>query len=127
MGSRVAREGDRVVGLDNHIVVVSQVPVVVPSPFTGELSGKLSSTVFIDGKAVALVGSTADNKPQHIPVGGSFMNSPANKGTVSDGSSVMFVDGVAVARDGDPVECCNDPADQDTGHVMVGSGTVYAG
>lgn len=130
MGKPVAKEGDRVVGLDTHVVLVSgpagPVPTPLPLPFSGPLSGSLSSTVCVDGAAAATVDSQAQNTPAHIPVGGPFQRSPSNTGTVKQGSSTVFADNKGLARAGDPADCCNDPADSPTGHVVAG-GTVLAG
>jgi len=130
MGQPVAKKNDRVVGIDTHIVMIStpagMVPTPLPNPFSGPIKNDLSSTVFADDKAVATVGSGADNQPQHIPAGGSFQKSPSNKGTIKSGSDTVFADDKKIARSGDPVECCNDPQDSQTGHV-VASGTCLSG
>lgn len=130
MGKPVAKQGDKVVGLDTHIVLVSSpggpVPTTLPSPFSGPLSQELSGTVCVDNAPAATVGSQAQNTPPHIPVGGPFQKSPSNKATVKQGSSTVFADDRAIARSSDPAECCNDPSDAQTGHV-VAAGTVLAG
>ena len=130
MGQPVAKQGDRVVGLDTHVVLISSpagpVPTPLPSPFSGPLSRELSSTVCVDNSYAATVGSQAQNTPSHIPVGGPFQRPPSNQATVKAGSSTVFADNRGVARAGDPAECCNDPADSPTGHV-VAAGTVLAG
>ncbi len=129
MGQPIAKQNDQVVAVDTHIVMISSpggpVPTPLPHPFAGPLQEQLSTTVFIDNLAVALVGSVANNLPPHIPMGGPFQKPPSNKGTISQGSSTVFVDNKAVARAGDPATCCNDPMDQDTGHV-VAAGVVFA-
>ncbi len=129
MSKPVAKEGDLVVGLDTHVIMIPSpggpVPTPLPHPFFGPINEKVSTTVFIDNKGVALVGSVANGQPPHIPMGGPFQTPPSNKGTISQGCSTVFVDNVAVARMGDPATCCNDPADQDTGHVIA-VGTTFA-
>ena len=129
MAEPVAKDGDDVVAIDTHIVLVSSpggpVPTMMPMPVRGPLSRELAASVFVDGKAVAVVGSKADNQPQHIPIGGPFQSSPSNEGTVAEGSTTVFIDGKGVARNGDPATTCNDPTDQQVGHV-VASGTAYA-
>ena len=117
------------VGLDTHVVLVKEqggAPVPMQHPFSGPLEAELSETVFIDDEPVATVGSIARNVPVHIPVGGPFAKPPTNEGTVSAGSDTVFVEHVAIARANDPVACCNDPLDTDTGHIIA-TGTVYAG
>lgn len=130
MGKPVAKENDRVVGLDTHVVLVpspaGSVPTPLPAPFSGPLSGDLCGTVLVDGAPAAVVGSTARNTPPHIPVAGPFQNSPSNRATVKEGSSTVYAGNRPIARAADPAECCNDPRDAQTGHV-VATGTVFAG
>jgi uncharacterized Zn-binding protein involved in type VI secretion len=129
MGKPIAKQGDLVVGLDTHIIMVSSpggpVPTPIPHPFNGFIDENVSTTVFVDHMGVAVVGSVANGKPTHIPMGGPFQKPPSNKGTISEGSTTVFSDGVAVARAGDPAKCCNDPTDKDTGHVIAVA-TVFA-
>lgn len=131
MGQPVAREGDQVVGVDTHIVMIPSpggpVPTPLPTPFTGKLDGALASTVFVEGKAAAVKGSKAKNQPQHVPAGGPFQKPPSNEGTVDAGSATVFFDGKEAARLGDTATTCNDPADAPVGVVAVGSSTVFAG
>lgn len=125
----VAKMGDMVVGLDTHVVLVKEqggAPVPMQHPFSGPLESELSESVFIDDQPVAVVGSVARSIPPHLPVGGPFASPPSNRGTVSAGSDSVFVEHQAIARANDPVSCCNDPTDTDSGHV-VATGTVYAG
>ena len=102
MGKPIAKKGDQVVGLDTHVIMVSSpggpVPTPIPHPFTGGLDESLSSAVFIDNEAVAVVGSVANGRPPHVPMGGPFQSPPSNRATVSQGSSTVFVDNAAVAR-----------------------------
>lgn len=127
MGQPVAKKGDKVVGVDTHIILSAkdQTPIAMPLPFNGTLANDLSATVYCDDQGVGTVGSQAENTP-HIPIGGSFQKQPSNKGTVSQGSATVFVDDKAIARANDPVECCNDFVDADTGHI-VATGTVFSG
>ena len=129
MGTPVAKKGDQVVGLDTHVILVPSsggpVPTPMPHSFSGTIEREVSTRVFIDNQPAALVGSVADCIPPHIPLGGPFQRSPSNEGTVARGSATVFVDGVSTARAGDPVKCCNDPVDQETGHVVATS-SVFA-
>lgn len=131
-GAPIARGDDQVVGTDLHIVMVpagpSLVPTPLPHPFTGVLDGGLSATVSANGRPVATVDSAATNSPSHVPSppGVSFQKPPANKGTVAIGSQTVKVGGKAVARAGDAVKTCNDPADMPVG-VIVSFGTVLVG
>lgn len=132
MGNPIARQGDQVVAVDTHIVMVptpgGPVPTPLPHPFTGQLDGALSSSVKANGKAVATVDSTATNQPSHIPTppGTSFQKPPANKGTVMMGSATVKVQGKMVARATDTVKTCNDPVDAPVGQIIA-VGTVVVG
>ena len=115
---------------DTHIIQIPSpggpVPTPLPHPFSGKLDGELSGDVFIGGAAVATVDSTATNQPAHIPQGGPFQSQPADKATVTMGSSSVFVNGKAAARMGDTAETCNDPADLPVG-TIIAAGTVFVG
>ena len=132
MGQPAAKEGDQIVAVDIHIVLVPSpagpVPTPLPHPFTGVINGELSSDVNIMGMAAATVGSTADNTPAHIPTppGTSFQSPPSNKGTIKMGSQTVIINGKAAARNGDSAETCNDPTDLLVGTV-VAAGTVLIG
>lgn len=130
MGMPAAKEGDQVVGIDTHIVILPAPapPAPLPHPFSGKLNGGLSSDVKIMGKAAATVGSTADNSPAHIPTapGTAFQKPPSNKGTIKMGSAKVKINGKDAARNGDPAETCNDPADAPVGTVIA-AGTVLIG
>jgi uncharacterized Zn-binding protein involved in type VI secretion len=130
MGKPAAKQGDKVMATDTHIVMIPSpggpVPTPLPNPFAGALDGSLSSSVNIEGKAAADVGSTATNSPSHIPQGGSFQKPPADSGKVLQGSATVFIGGKAAARAGDPVTTCNDPADLPAGQI-VATGTVFIG
>lgn len=132
MGMPAAKQGDQVVGVDTHIVMVpavpSPTPTPLPHPFAGMLDGGLSENVKIMGKAAATVDSTASNQPPHIPTppGTAFQKGPANKATIKVGSLTVKINGKAAARAGDTAETCNDPADLPVGKVIA-VGTVLIG
>jgi uncharacterized Zn-binding protein involved in type VI secretion len=130
MGQPAAKKGDRVVGIDIHIVMVPPpapgplVPTPLPHPFAGILDDGLSRDVSIMGQPAATVASMASNQPAHMPTapGTAFQKQPSNKATVKVGSSSVRINGKAAARAGDPADTCNDPADLPAGTVMaVGS------
>jgi uncharacterized Zn-binding protein involved in type VI secretion len=123
MGNPIAKQGDRVVGVDTHVVIVATVPTPMPIRFDGELEEDVSPTVFIDDKPAATVGSIARDKGGHVPVGGEFQKPPSKMGSVSTNSVEVYVDDKRAARIGDPVRCCNDPSDRDTASIQ-GRGTV---
>jgi uncharacterized Zn-binding protein involved in type VI secretion len=131
MGQPAAKQGDRIVAVDTHMVMVPgtpPAPTPVPHPFSGIIGGSLSGNVRIMGLGAATVGSTADNIPPHIPTppGTSFEKPPANKGTVQVGSPTVRINGKAAARNGDRAMTCNDPVDLPAGTV-VAAGTVSIG
>ena len=132
MGPPLAKQNDQVVATDTHIVLVPYGPALVPTPlphpFTGIVDGGLAPTVKVSGQAAAVVGTTAANRPPHIPTppGTSFQKPPANQGTIQVGSASVHITGKSAARNGDVVMTCNDPADMPVGKV-VAVGTVTAG
>ena len=127
MGLPAAKQGDRVTGVDLHVVVTpAGVAAPLPHPFNGVLDGNLSATVRVEGRPAATAGSTATNLPPHLPAGGTFQRPPTNLGTVQSGSPTVRIGGLPAARAGDPVVTCNDPADAPVGQV-VGAGSVGIG
>jgi uncharacterized Zn-binding protein involved in type VI secretion len=132
MGMPAAKQMDKVVGVDIHIIMIPSpggpVPTPLPSPFNGILMGGLSTSVKIMGRPAALQGSTANNLPPHIPAGGPFQKPPPNQGKVMLGSFTVKINGKPAARLGDPCMTCNDPTDMPTGTVVVaGPCTVMIG
>jgi uncharacterized Zn-binding protein involved in type VI secretion len=132
MGQPAAKQGDQIVATDTHIVMVpaaaNPVPTPLPHPFTGVINGGLSGDVKIMGMAAAVMGSTADNTPPHIPTppGNGFQKPPSNKATIQVGSPTVKINGKPAARNGDAALTCNDPADLPAGTV-VAVGTVFIG
>jgi uncharacterized Zn-binding protein involved in type VI secretion len=129
MGQPAAKQGDRIVAVDTHIVMgPTGPPTPLPHPFAGIIGGSLSNNVRITGLPAATVGSTADNVPPHIPTppGTSFQGPPANKGTVQAGSPTVRINGKPAARNGDQAMTCNDPADLPVG-TIIAAGTVLIG
>lgn len=132
MGQPAANGSSTVVGVDTHIVMVPSpggpVPTPLPHPFSGPLNSGLVSTVSIGGQPAAVVGSIATNSPAHIPTppGVSFQAPPTNTGRVVVGSATVLVGGQPLARNGDPVSTCNDPAELPVGQIIA-VGTVLVG
>lgn len=131
MGQPAAKQGDKIIATDTHIVMIpappgSPVPTPLPHPFTGMIDGNLSSDVKMMGMPAATVDSTATNIPPHIPQGGPFQKPPANKATIKMGSATVKINGKMAARNGDQAMTCNDPADLPAGTV-VAVGTVFIG
>jgi uncharacterized Zn-binding protein involved in type VI secretion len=132
MGQPAAKQGDRIVATDTHIVMVpagpSLAPAPLPHPFIGIINGGLSSDVKIMGLAAATAGSAADNTPPHValPPGTAFQKPPSNKARIQTGSLTVQINGKPAARNGDTAMTCNDPADLPAGKVIA-SGTVFIG
>jgi uncharacterized Zn-binding protein involved in type VI secretion len=128
MAQPAARKGDRVTAIDMHLIQPPgpTSPVLVAHPFSGIIDGNVSSNVTIGGAAAATKDSTATNTPPHVPIGGSFVNLPSNKGTITTGSTTVTINSKAAARAGDTARTCNDPVDLPVGTV-VAVGTVTIG
>jgi uncharacterized Zn-binding protein involved in type VI secretion len=133
MGQPAAKQGDRVVAVDTHIVMVPgppapPVPTPLPHPFAGVLSGGLSTDVKISSRPAATVGSTADNTPPHVPTapGTAFQRPPVNKATIQQGSQTVKINGKPAARMGDKALTCSDPTDLPSGTVLA-AGNVLIG
>jgi uncharacterized Zn-binding protein involved in type VI secretion len=129
MGMPAAKQNDRIVAIDTHLVQPSGPvsPVPSPCPFSGPITGGVSSDVFINGLPAATIGSTAVNTPVHVPVGGIFVNPPTNQGRVVSGSATVLINGKAAARAGDQAETCNDPAPMPVGTVIAQSTVLIGG
>jgi uncharacterized Zn-binding protein involved in type VI secretion len=130
MGQPAAKQGDRVVAIDTHIVMVPAAPspTPLPHPFTGTIDGGLSGDVKIMGRPAATAGSTASNTPPHLPTapGTTFQKPPSNKATIQVGSATVKINGKPAARNSDPALTCNDPADLPAGKIIA-AGTVFIG
>lgn len=129
MGQPAAKQGDQIVAVDTHIVMIPgspPVPTPLPHPFAGLLDDALSSDVNIAGMPAATQGSKASNTPPHIPQGGPFQSPPSDTGEVLTGSATVMINGKPAARAGDTALTCNDPADLPVGTV-VAAGTVFIG
>ncbi len=123
MAAPAAKQGDTVVAVDTHVIMIPSpggpVPTPTPMPFNGMLSGGLASSVLIENKPAAVKGSTADNTPAHIPAGGPFQKPPSNQATVKSGSGKVLLENKQAARAGDPATTCNDPQDTPGGTLIA--------
>jgi uncharacterized Zn-binding protein involved in type VI secretion len=127
MGQPAARRGDRVIAIDMHSIQPpgTTPPVMTPHPFSGIIDGGVSANVKIGGMAAATKDSTATNTPPHLPIGGSFVNPPNNKATITSGSASVTINGKAAARAGDPASTCTEaPAPLPGKVVAVGVVTI---
>jgi uncharacterized Zn-binding protein involved in type VI secretion len=124
----IAKQGDRVVGTDVHLVIPEGggSPVPVPLPFDGELDAEFSPNVLAEHRPVAVVGSVATQRPGHVVAPKSFAKQPSNQGRVVVGAATVLVNHKPIARAGDACETCNDPVDARTA-AIVASGTVVSG
>ncbi|MFH2036787.1 MAG: hypothetical protein ABIJ45_10325 [Candidatus Zixiibacteriota bacterium] len=90
-----AKQGDQVVGVDIHIIMIptpgGPVPTPLPHPFSGIIDSDTISSVLIAGMPAAVVGSSASNTPPHIPQGGPFQKPPTNKAKIMMGSPNVFI------------------------------------
>jgi uncharacterized Zn-binding protein involved in type VI secretion len=128
MGQPAAKLGDRVSATDIHLIQPPgpSSPVPTPHPFNGIIDGSLSANVNIMRMPAAIVGSTCTNAPPHVPIGGTFVKPPTNKGTIIKGSATVMINGKGAARNGDISLTCNDPMDAPVGMVAA-VGTVNIG
>jgi uncharacterized Zn-binding protein involved in type VI secretion len=131
MGQPAAKQGDRMTGIDTHIIMIPAppgppVPTPLPHPFAGILQDGLSADVKIQGMPAATVNSIAKNLPPHVPQGGPFQKPPMNQGKIIMGSTTVFINGKPAARAGDTAMTCNDPVDAPVGTVIAVS-TVLIG
>ncbi len=106
MGQPAAKQGDKVIGVDTHIIMIPAppgppVPTPLPHPFSGTLLQGLSNDVKIQGMPAATVNSVAINMPPHIPQGGPFQKPPTNQGKIMMGSATVMIDNKPAARAGD--------------------------
>jgi uncharacterized Zn-binding protein involved in type VI secretion len=130
MTKPAAKEGDLVLAIDTHVVLAPSpagpAPTPLPHPFVGKLDGELSPDVKIEHRFAAVLGSTATNAPEHVPLAGSFQREPTNRGTVVGGSARVLINNKPAVRIGDAASTCNDPADQNAGIVICTSTVLIA-
>jgi uncharacterized Zn-binding protein involved in type VI secretion len=123
MGLPAAKQGDTIIGLDTHEVLLPTPPggsTWLPHVFFGVIDDALSDNVRINGKPAAVAGSTATNTP-HIPTppGIAFVNTPKNRATIVGGSGRVRINSKAAARGSDDATTCNDPSDERKGTVVA--------
>ena len=131
MSQPAAKQGDKVQGIDVHIVMIPSpggpVPTPLPHPFSGTIMQDTSTDVMIEKMPAATVNSVAVNMPPHIPQGGPFQMPPSNQGKVMMGSATVLINGKPAARMGEMVQECNDPTDAPTGTVIATSTVLIGG
>lgn len=130
MGQPAAKQGDIIQAFDTHIIQPPPpaTPTPVPGhPFNGLLDGNLSTNVMIEGRPAATVGSTATNTPPHIPMGGSFVIPPTNRGQIVTGSATVLINNKLAARASDTALTCNDLVPLPVGKVVAQSTVLIGG
>lgn len=134
MGQLAAKQGDQIVAVDIHIVLVPAppgppVPTPLPHPFNGMFDTNLSPNVNMMGFPAATETSIATNKPSHLPTppGVSFVILPINQGVVIKGSLTVFINGKGAARMGDVAQTCQDPSPNMAAQIVVPVSTVFIG
>lgn len=129
MGQPAAKQGDKVIATDMHMIQPpgTTSPVLVPHPYVGTINGGLSTNVNIQGKPAAIMNSMAMNMPPHVPIGGTFVKPPSNQATIIKGSATVKISGKPAARNGDTATTCNDPADLPAGTVVAVSTVMIGG
>jgi len=122
--------GDSAPGLCTHIVAVPAppgppVPTPLPHPYSGKILGGCVTSVLIGNKPAAVVGSTLQNVPPHIPTppGVSPVVPPSNDGTVVMGSGTVLIGGKPAARVGDTCMPCTNSTPPGTA-TIAGPGVM---
>jgi uncharacterized Zn-binding protein involved in type VI secretion len=108
MGVPIAKKGDPVFGVDTHVLEIEGHLKTQSVRFVGAMVERLSSTVFIDDKPAALVGSVAKDMGGHLAFVGSFVIPPAKTAVVAPNDCSVFIDNVRAARKGDKLDSCSD-------------------
>jgi RHS repeat-associated protein len=133
MGQPGAKKLDQIVSLtpgDIHLIQPPgpSPPVPVPHPVPNSLiKDDVAEKVKVMGFPGAVKGSVSQHTPPHIPIGGTFVNQPSNKGKITTGSANVFYEGKEAAMLGDTAEMCMDPKDAPVGMVIGKAATVLVG
>ena len=143
MSEAAAKQGDRIESDGSAAVWVAKhsdgSPLKVQYDYAGPIDGATSADVFVNGKPVALEGSTAENEktPAVQPAvtsAGVLQSTVDDTASVASGSSRVFANGRAVARNGDSARTWDYslPATPGTGReienaVITATGDVFVG
>ena len=105
--------GDRITGMCPHLIIGPLgVPVPSPLPFSAPLTDALATTVLINNKPAAVVGSSGLNVPPHVGLHASdpFMAPPLQRGTVlTPGNPTVLFEGKPAASAMSTAKCCAVP------------------
>ena len=124
-GRQIAKQDDKVFGMDTHILMVPSPSGAVPTPFShpfvGALKEDLAASVKIWNNKVATKGSVAKHLAGHVPMGpGPFQKTPDNKGKVTGGTEKSVkANGKKVAVIGSSVTTCNDIGARDNSKILA--------
>jgi len=124
-GKQIAKQDDKVVGLDTHNILVTTpggtVPTPFPHPFVGALKEDLAASVKIWNNKVATKNSVAKHLAGHVPMGpGPFQKTPDNKGKVTGGTEKSVkANGKEVAVIGSSVTTCNDIGARNNSKILA--------
>ena len=127
--------GDKATGVCTHIVMVPSpggpVPTPLPHPWAGTIMAGCVMTVLIGNKPAAVVGSTLQNLPPHLPTppGTAFgPPPPTNDGKIIRGRLTVRLGGTPAARVTDTVQTCTNSAPPVPGTITgPGVATVIVG
>jgi len=124
-GKQIAKQDDKVIGVDTHILMEPSPSGAVPTPFShpfvGALKEDLAASVKIWNNKVATKNSVAKHLAGHVPTGpGPFQKTPDNKGKVTGGTEKSVkANGKEVAVIGSSVTTCNDIGMRDNSKVIA--------
>lgn len=120
MGTPAAVMGDRIQAtcVGHQIPAAAGAPAPAPPmPFSAPLIQNLATKVTIGGKPAAVVGSAGLNNPPHVGLHASdpHMAPPMQRGTVTQGSPTVMIEGKPAARTGSMCTVCLGQPGQLTG------------
>jgi uncharacterized Zn-binding protein involved in type VI secretion len=99
--------GDKITATCVHPVpAAAGAPVPTAMPFSAMLLQSLATSVLIEGKAAAVVGSAGLNVPPHVGISDAFSPPNLQRGTVLGGSATVLIEGQPAARTGSPAKAC---------------------
>lgn len=130
MTKPAAKQGDGVTAEkpDIHIENVpgpgGPTPTPTPHKFSGSLTSGFCSTVIIEHRPAAVVGTEATNDPPHVPKSGPFVNPPEDRGVIVGGSSTVLMQHRQAVRSGDPVKTCDESGDPAPKGAVSATSTV---
>ncbi len=113
MGAAAIVAGDKITGTcNNHLIPsASGTQPAGPLPFTATLTSGLVSSVLIGGRAAAVFASSGYNVPPHPGIVDAPFTTPTNQlGSITTGSSTVFIGGQPAATTQSQGQMCVAPA-----------------